>query len=453
MTSSTGLTPHVLIVDDERALALTLKTALSRSGYRCSVCTDGTSALQLYDRDPADVVVTDRKMPGMDGIELMRQLHQRKPRLPVILITAYANIASAVQAMRDGAFDYLAKPFDNDELRALVGRALELSRLERENRYLRQEVHGRYAPSHVVAESAASQEVLALVQRVAPSTASVLIEGESGTGKELIARLLHYWSERVGQPFIAVNCKAFAAGVLESELFGHEQGAFTGAHRARAGCFERAHGGTLFLDEIGETDDGFQAKLLRVLQEGEVLRVGGLAPRPVDVRIVAATNKTLVDEVRSGGFRQDLFFRLSVIPIRLAPLRERTEDILPLARQFLRQRRPGMSLSQESRERLIQHAWPGNVRELENAIERGALLARGQVVQPEDLLLDQLSAERPDPRSQTGTLQEVMDRAAAQRIRAALAATGGHRGRAAAELGIDRSTLYRLSRRLGLGDS
>lgn len=446
--------PHVLIVDDERALALSLKTALSRSGYRCSVSHDGTRALALFDKDPADVVITDRKMPKMNGMQLMARLHERKPRLPVIFITAYADISSAVQAMRDGAFDYLAKPFDNDELRALVARALELSRLTRENQYLRQELIGQYTPDRIIAESDASQAVLSLVKRVAPSTASVLIEGESGTGKELIARLLHYWSERVGQPFIAVNCKAFAAGLLESELFGHEQGAFTGAHRARAGCFERAHGGTLFLDEIGETDDGFQAKLLRVLQEAEVLRVGGNTPRAVDVRIVAATNKTLADEVRAGDFRQDLYFRLNVIPIRLAPLRERTDDILPLATAFLNRQRPGMQLGRDARARLIAHGWPGNVRELENAIERGALLARGDVIEPEDLLLEDFGPS-PDAASaavSTGTLQEVMDRAAALRIRGALEAAGGHRGKAAEALGVDRSTLYRLSRRLGITD-
>src|SRR5262249_10021250 len=226
-------------------------------------------------------------------------------------------------AMRAGAFDYVTKPFDNDELRAAVARALERTRLERENRYLRQEVAGRYAPGAVIAESPRSQALLDLVRRVAPSRATVLVQGERGTGKELVARLLHYWSERVGQPFVAVNCKAFAEGVLESELFGHEKGAFTGAVAARPGCFERATGGTLFLDEIGEVSLDFQAKLLRVLQDGEVLRVGATEPRPVDVRIVAATNRVLREEITAGRFREDLFFRLNVIPIQLPPLRER----------------------------------------------------------------------------------------------------------------------------------
>ena len=322
-------------------------------------------------------------MPGMDGLELLRRLHAKRPALPVILITAHGSVPSAVAAMREGAFDYLTKPFDNDELRALVGRALDLTRLERENRYLKQEVASRYAPDAMVAESARGKELLDLVRRVAPSKATVLIQGESGTGKELVARLLHYWSDRVGQPFVAVNCKAFAEGVLESELFGHEKGAFTGAATTRAGCFERAQGGTLFLDEIGEMSLDFQAKLLRVLQEGEVLRVGGTQPRKVDVRVVAATNRVLRDEVQGGRFREDLFFRLNVIPVQLAPLRERREDVLPLAHHFLARHAAGggrrLALSPEAERALAEHAWPGNVRELENVIERAVVLARGEV--------------------------------------------------------------------------
>jgi DNA-binding NtrC family response regulator len=446
------MTPRVLVVDDEERMAAVVAGALERAGWECVVCGSGEAALAEVERRDPDVVVTDWKMPGMDGVELLRQLKARRPRLPVILLTAYASVRAAVEAMREGAFDYVAKPFDNDELRAAVARALELGRLERENRWLRQEVASRYAPDAVVAESARSQEVLAMVRRVAPSKASVLVQGESGTGKELVARLLHYWSERVGKPFVAVNMKAFAEGVLESELFGHEKGAFTGATAARAGCFERASGGTLFLDEVGEVGPDIQAKLLRVLQDGEVLRVGGGEPRPLDVRVVAATNRVLRDEIAAGRFREDLFFRLNVIPIQLAPLRERREDVLPLARHFLARHAAEagrrLAFSPEAEDALAAHPWPGNVRELENAVERGVVLARGEQVTPEDLLLHQTTAASPAAAGGAGTLHDAIDHATAARIRAALDAAGGNRAEAARALGIDRTTLYRLMRRL-----
>jgi DNA-binding NtrC family response regulator len=445
--------PRVLVVDDEERMAAVVAAALGRAGYQCETCRSGEDALAALDARGADVVVTDWKMPGMDGVELLRRLHAKRPTLPVIMLTAFGNVPSAVAAMREGAFDYVVKPFDNDELRSCVARALDLSRLERENRYLRQEVSSRYAPDAVVAESARGRELLELVRRVAPSKATVLIQGESGTGKELVARLLHFWSERVAGPFVAVNCKAFAEGVLESELFGHEKGAFTGALGARAGCFERASGGTLFLDEIGEVTSEFQAKLLRVLQEGEVQRVGGSAPRVVDVRVVAATNRVLRDEVASGRFREDLFFRLNVIPVQLAPLRERPEDVLPLARHFLARHLAEtarhLAFSAAASDALIAHAWPGNVRELENAVERGVVLARGETIEPEDLLLHE-TIHTTDRAPERGSLQAALDGAAADRLRAALDAAGGNRAEAARQLGIDRTTLYRLMKRLGV---
>jgi DNA-binding NtrC family response regulator len=448
------MTPRVLVVDDEERIAAVVADALERGGSECVVCGSGESALAEVERRDPDVVVTDWKMPGMDGVELLRQLKARRPRLPVILLTAYASVRAAVEAMREGAFDYVAKPFDNDELRGAVARALELGRLERENRWLRQEVASRYAPDAVVAESPRSAEVLAMVRRVAPSKASVLVQGESGTGKELVARLLHYWSERVGKPFVAVNLKAFAEGVLESELFGHEKGAFTGATTARAGCFERASGGTLFLDEIGEVGPDIQAKLLRVLQDGEVLRVGGGEPRPIDVRVVAATNRLPRDEIAAGRFREDLFFRLNVIPIQLAPLRERREDVLPLARHFLARHAAEagrrLAFAPEAEDAIVAHPWPGNVRELENAVERGVVLARGEQVMPEDLLLHETTALPAAAAGGAGTLHDAIDHATAARIRAALDAAGGNRAEAARALGIDRTTLYRLMRRLGV---
>jgi DNA-binding NtrC family response regulator len=447
------VTTTIILVDDEPRIAEVMAAALGRAGHACEVCTSGAAALAAFEERGADVVVTDWKMPDMDGVALMKALHEKRPSLPVILVTAHGSVPAAVAAMREGAFDYLTKPFDNDELRALVARALDLSRLERENRYLREEVRVRYGPDAIVAESAPSRAMLDLVRRVAPSRATVLVQGESGTGKELVARLLHFWSDRVGKPFVAVNVRAFAEGVIESELFGHERGAFTGAIAARAGCFERAHGGTLFLDEIGEIGADVQAKLLRVVQEGEVLPVGGTRARRVDVRLVTATNKVLRDEVSAGRFREDLYFRLNVIPIQLAPLRERRDDVLPLARHFLARhgseagRR--LALSPEAEEVLRAHAWPGNVRELENAIERAVVLAREASVHPEDLLLEETAtAARAEPAG--GTLQDALDAAAAGRIRTALAAAGGERTAAARALGVDRTTLYRLMRRLGL---
>ena len=432
-------------------MAEVIATALRSAGHECEVATDGERALKLISERAYDAVVTDWKMPEIDGMELLRRIKRDRPGLPVIFITAYGSISSAVAAMRAGAFDYVTKPFDNDEMRTAVGRALEMAQLKRENTYLSQTATSRYSPDTIVAESPRSRELFDLVRRAAPSHASVLIEGESGTGKELVARMLHYYSERVGGPFVAVNCKAFAAGVLESELFGHEKGAFTGAATAHPGCFERASGCTLFLDEIAEVGTDFQAKLLRVLQESEVLRVGGTAPRRVDVRIVAATNRAIREEIATGRFREDLFFRVNVIPIQTPPLRERREDIISLARQFLAahagESNRKLEFSPETEDVLLKYPWPGNVRELENVVERAAVLCRSDRIRPEDLLFD-----RPIPSNKVpakGTLQDSIDDVVRTRINAALEASEGNRAEAARALGIDRATLWRLIKRLG----
>ena len=443
---------RILIVDDEEAVARLTEIALSADGYECEICEDARSALEILADRAADVVVSDWKMPSMDGLELIREVHRLYPSLPVILLTGFSSISSAVAAMREGAFDYVAKPVDNDELRASVARALKMSTLERENRYLRGEVASRYTPDSYIAESPQSKSVLEMVRRVARSRSTVLIQGESGTGKELIARLLHYWSDRVGKPFVAVNCKAFAEGVLESELFGHERGAFTGAAGEHAGCFERASGGTLFLDEFGEINPDFQAKLLRVLQEGEVLRVGGTKPRKLDVRVVAATNRILRQEVASGRFREDLFFRLNVLPINLAPLRERRDDILPIAQHFLRRYAAAdgrrLSFAPDAVNALLSHHWPGNIRELENVVERAVVLARDNEITAPDLMIEH---ERPATEiASSMSLQEHLDQATVACISAALKAARGSRAEAARSLGVDRTTLYRLMRRLGM---
>jgi DNA-binding NtrC family response regulator len=448
------LTPRLLVIDDEPRMSEIVGMVLRRDGFEVETFTSSEAAIERHECDPFDLVLTDLRMPAPDGLEVLRRVRAASEDTPVVLFTAHATISTAIEALRDGAFDYIQKPFDNDALRACVRRALELTRLSRENRYLRAELRQRHALADIVATSDSMAEVLDLVRRAARSSATVLITGESGTGKELVARAVHFHSDRVAGPFLAVNCRAFAEGLLESELFGHERGAFTGADRTRKGLFEEAAGGTLFLDEIGEISDGFQAKLLRVLQEREIRRVGDSQARSVDVRVVVATNRELQKEVAEGRFREDLFFRLAVIPIRIPPLRDRPEDILPLARHFLveHQRELGRAfgaLPEEVEAILRSHPWPGNVRELENAIERSVVLSDGATLQASDLLLQ--APDSPKAADEP-TLQAALDQATQKAIRDALDATGGARNEAARRLGIDRTTLYRLIRKYELGD-
>ena len=475
---------RVLIVDDELHVAGGAATVLSQAGYECQTFPTVEAALQALECKGADVIVADMRMPGMGGMDLLKNVQRKDPDVAVVISVPLPAAESAKMALRGGAFDCVTKPFDSDELNAVVTRAAAMSALRRENRTLRDQLDVASVAAGFVAEAPSSRELVAMIRRVAPSRTTVLVEGETGTGKELVARMLHYWSDRAEGPFLAVNCKAFADGVVESELFGHEKGSFTGAIRERAGCFERASGGTLFLDEIAEAPPDFQAKLLRVLEDGEVLRVGGSKPRKVDVRIIAATNRKLRTEVAADRFRADLYFRLSVIPLRIAPLRERREDILPLAHHFLAFHstdagRPLM-LSQQAEEALQGYAWPGNVRELENVIERAVVMSGQETLMPDtfafdvdndapvevlgldsgvantpraDPVLDSAPADHPAQPTESedeGTLQATLDRAATVRIKAALATAGGNRVDAASMLGIDRTTLYRLMKRLGL---
>ncbi len=452
--------PRIAVLDDEPRMVEIIGMVLRREGYDVRAHSDPGEALAALEKQPADLLLTDLKMPGMTGVEVLTRARELDPDLPVILMTAHATIPTAIEAMKRGAFDYVEKPFDNTELKNLVQRALEVTRLSRENRYLRAELAQRHSLDAVVTESETVRKAFELARRAARSRSTVLVTGETGVGKELVARSVHYHSDRVGRPFVAVNCKALAPGVLESELFGHEKGAFTGADRAKPGLFERADGGTLFLDEIGETETDFQAKLLRVLQERKLTRVGGSEEREFDVRVVAATNRDLKSEAAEGRFREDLYFRLAVIPIHIPPLRERPEDVLPLARHFLTHWNEELGRNvrgwSEAVERfLVSHAWPGNVRELENALERGVVLARGETLELDDLLVDPAD-EMGDNEEDTGPqdLQAFLDGAAAERIRAVLADTGGVRVEAARRLGIDRTTLYRLMRKYGIdGDA
>ncbi len=454
--------PRLAILDDETRMVEILRMVLTREGYDVEGFDRAARFHEAHARKTYDLLLTDLKMPDEDGLEVLKRARTQNPHLPIILMTAHASVPTAVAAMRDGAFDYVQKPFDNAELKALIQRALEVTRLHRENRYLRSELRTRYAPEGMVAESAAMREVLARCRRIAPTPSTVLITGESGTGKELVARAIHYASDHVDGPFVAVNCTAFAEGVLESELFGHERGAFTGATSARPGVFERANGGTLFLDEIGEVSDAFQAKLLRVVQEREVVRVGGSTPKPVDVRLVAATHRDLRAEVTVGRFREDFYFRLAVIPLHLPPLRDRREDILPLATHFLAKwnaelGRQVKRFTPEVIDYFMTSEWPGNVRELENSVERGVVLAEGDAITLLDVVAPGQAGQGETPaldslRESAGTLQAFLDRAATDYIRHTLRQTGGGRLEAARRLGVDRTTLYRLMRKFGLGD-
>jgi len=459
------LKARVLVVDEGTVAQLTIN-ALRKAGFDTEGCSNGNTALATVETGGADVVVCSMQMPGVDSMDLLRRMHARRPDVPVVMLAADPSVHSVVYAMRQGAFDYVTKPFDDEALAAIVERALEMGCLKRENRELRERLDVVSSAAGFVAESPQSKQLVAMIRRVAPARSTALIEGESGTGKELIARMLHYWSNRAEGPFVAVNCKAFADGVVESELFGHEKGSFTGAIAARAGCFERASGGTLFLDEIAEAGPDFQAKLLRVLEDGEVLRVGASKPRKVDVRIVAATNRVLRTEIASGRFRGDLYFRLNVIPVRIAPLRDRPQDILPLARHFLafysaEAGRP-LGLSHEAEKVLLAYPWHGNVRELENVIERAVVMSGAEVLTPDAFALETSITEpadtsddladllEPEPAKPNETLQACLDRAAVTKIKAALAAVNGNRAEAATLLGVDRTTLYRLMKRLNL---
>ena len=450
---------RIAVLDDEPRMAEVLGMVLRAPGYLVATFTEPAVCLAALESEGFDLLLTDLRMPEADGITVLRRARGIDPGLPVVLVTAHASVPTAVAAMKEGAVDYVEKPIDNDTCRAVVARALETTRLRRENRYLRAQLEAAHGLDTIVAESAAMREVLSRARRAARSTSTVLIQGETGTGKEVVARAIHLHSERVSGPFVAVNCKAFAGGVLESELFGHERGAFTGADRARSGVFERAHGGTLFLDEIGDIDEAFQAKLLRVLQEGEVLRVGGDKPHSIDLRVVAATNRDLRAEAAQGRFREDLFFRLAVIPLRIPPLRERRDDILPLARAFLAAQNATLGRrlfgwTDDAEGWLLGNEWPGNVRELAHTIERGAVLARGDYLDVADLAYDAESSKKDGSGSgaenEEDNLQARLDRAAAEHLREVLRRAGGVRIEAAKRLGVERTTLYRLMKRYGI---
>jgi len=379
--------PRILIVDDEPDMLENCSRILSRQGYSCLTAESGRAALALLEHEHPDLLLTDLKMPDVDGMTLLRHVHEMDPALPVIVVTGFATFESAVAAVKEGAFDYLPKDFSVDQLRVAVERALRHRGLQVENRNLRQQLQRALGLENIVGRSPAMTQVFELVKKAARSEANILILGESGTGKELIARAIHANSPRAGQPFVPVDCASLPEQLLESELFGHEKGSFTGAIRSKAGLVETAHRGTLFLDEIAELPAALQVKLLRVLQERQIRRVGGTSLVDVDVRVVSATNRDLLEAIAKGQFREELYYRVNVVAIQLPPLRERAGDVRLLAHTFLK--RFGQSrvtaIDDAAAEALDRYTWPGNVRELQNVIERACALAEGHVVTIRDL--------------------------------------------------------------------
>ncbi len=380
----------LLIVDDEQSLLDFLRLLFEGEGYDVTTAGSLAEANSLIDRDSFDLVLSDILMPEGSGLDLLRKLKARDPRASVIMMTAYSSTRSAIEAMRLGAFDYIAKPFEVDELKVVAQRAIEAIELADENVYLRRELEDKYQFENIIGRSSRMQAVFALVERVAPTTSTILIQGESGTGKELIARAIHYTSPRARRRFLSINCGAMPENLLESELFGHERGAFTGAVREKVGLFQEANQGTIFLDEIGEMSSTMQVKLLRALQERVVRKVGGTREEAVDVRVIAATNQDLTKRIDAGEFREDLYYRIDVIPIELPPLRQRREDIPLLVDFFLKKfaEQVGVEakrISLDAMRHLESYDWPGNVRELENVIERALALAQGEIINRTDL--------------------------------------------------------------------
>ena len=452
-------TPHILIVDDDPNHLKTLQTIVKSWGYRVSTADDGVKAVENVKEQPFSLILMDVRMAQMSGIEALKRIKQYNPAIPIIIMTAYSSVDSAVEALKSGAYDYLTKPLDFEVFKITIERALEHSGLKEENAILKSKMGTGYELENIIGKSRPMKELIEMMSMVAPTEATVLITGESGTGKELIARSIHRNSPRKNGPLVVVNCAALTETLLESELFGHEKGAFTGADKRREGKFKQADKGTIFLDEIGETSPAMQAKLLRVIQEREIQRVGGNETLKVDVRIIAATNRNLEDEVKKGNFREDLFYRLNVVTLHIPPLRERKDDIPLLAQHFLekyakKNNKSVKGFSPLAMDMLLKYSWPGNVRELENVIERAVILLPGEYItekelpstvvedyekeKDEELLLTQFMANRP--------LKEIEK----QVILATLKDCGGNKSETARRLGINRKTLHKKLKAYGI---
>jgi DNA-binding NtrC family response regulator len=440
----------ILVVDDESGILDTLRILLRNEGFDVTTAQGGKAGLEAIRGGSHDIVLTDVRMPQVSGIDILTAAREQDPMTPVILMTAQASLQSAIQAVNSGAFYYIQKPFSNDELITILRRACEFREVRVENRHLKQEIRRRDKNVSVrpIGKSRRFLELLKLAEHVAPTDSTVLIQGESGTGKEVVARYIHDLSNRADGPFLSINCGALPESLLESELFGHVKGSFTGAVRDKQGLFAAARGGTFFLDEVGEMPPSLQVKLLRVLQEREVIPVGATEAIPVDVRIIAATNRELEEEIRRGNFRSDLFYRLNVIALLLPPLRDRRDDLLLLLENFLQRlgdeaRTEPKALSQEALDAVMVYEWPGNVRELENALEHACVLSRSPLIEPQHLP-ERITKRRKEPlvaeRSYLNPTLEVIERAYIMWV---LQAEGGNKTRAAEVLGIDPSTLYR----------
>ena len=451
---------RLLVIDDEKNYLLVLEALLSDAGYAVTALNDPEAALAFMDESEVDTVITDMKMPKLSGKEVLQHIKADYPSTPVLVMTAFGSIESAVDLMKMGAFDYITKPFSNDELLLSVHNAVELSRVHRRYRLLHENMEQLYGKHQIVGKSKSIQQVLSLVERAGPTKSNVLISGESGTGKELVARAVHFSSSRSTGPFISINCTAFNSGVLESELFGHEKGSFTGAVAMRRGRFEQAHGGTLFLDEIGDISPDIQVKLLRVLQERRFERVGGSEEIEVDIRVVAATNKNLQEEVEKGNYREDLYYRLNVVHIILPPLRERREDITLLVAHFIEKIATDngvdkKTITPEALQYLIGYEWPGNIRQLENILERCFVMATGSTITVEDLPPEVLDDEAQlknalDLLPVAMNLADTLDKLEAALIRRALARTEFVQVKAAELLGISKSLLQYKLRKYGI---
>jgi two-component system, NtrC family, response regulator AtoC len=441
---------HILVVEDEEKLRRVIELQLASMGFEVDKAATAEEGIKIADR--ADLILTDLRLPRMDGLQFLAQIRRQNTQVPVIMMTAYGSIETAVESMKAGATDFLLKPFSLDHLMQVVNKALELSTLRNENRQLKAELGRRYEYDNIVGRSEAMQEIFATIDRVAPSRATVLLAGESGVGKDLIARAIHFHSPRRDRPLVKINCTAIPENLMESELFGYEKGAFTGAAGTKPGKFEQADTGTVFLDEIGDVPAAIQVKLLRILQEREFERLGSNVTRHIDVRVIAATNQDLRAALEQGTFREDLYYRLNVVPINIPPLRERREDIRLMANHFLKKLAPDAgrdveSITDAAMEKLLNYHWPGNVRELENVIERGLILCRGKELDVDDIKLE----TAPRPRTQNDGqhfLPEglTLDQYEQEIIREALKRADGNKSQAARMLGLTRNALrYRLT--------
>jgi DNA-binding NtrC family response regulator len=436
----------ILVADDEPSMRESLKVFLEEEGFSTLTAGDGVEASAILAREGADLVICDLMMPRMGGMELLRTLKEKDPEVPVIIMTGFGTIESAIEAIKAGAFDFITKPFKLDRLLIIIQNALEKRRLFHENRYLRQQLENRYSFANIIGKSPKMQEVFRLIEQVAASDSTIVIQGKSGTGKELVARAIHYNSPRKGRPFVSVNCGGLTESLLESELFGHLRGAFTGAIASKRGLIQEAQGGTLFLDEIGDMPPSMQVKLLRALQEGEIRPVGGTDLIKVDVRFISATNQDLAKAVEEGRFREDLYYRLNVITLTIPDLAERKEDIPLLVAHFLEKyssaaKKELSGISPEAMAALMDYLWPGNVRELENCIERAVVLAKGKEILPRDLPAS-LRAGSED-RSIRVRIPLTLAELEKEAIEKTLQYAKGNKALAAKLLGISERTLYR----------